>query len=188
MGQPWKPEITSHPSERVSSLKQMPHNSMSSHCRENSLTPCTWKQCHLSAKTFPKTFAQHTLSPGYIIWDGLMLDTQASKAEKTSARGYILLLTFPLAAFNSEIQLYHFKIPKSCALSPVHIPSPALINISKPLTREQTATALQDLLSRRQGKALPCCYPRACRAGQEKKITGRGWMGLVHLSAARKLE
>lgn len=37
-----------------------------------------------------------------------MLDTQASKAEKTQARGCILLLTFPLTVFNSEIQLYHF--------------------------------------------------------------------------------
>lgn len=36
----------------------------------------------------------------------------------------------------------------------MHISSPALINISKPLTGEQTATALQDLLSRRRSKAL----------------------------------
>lgn len=73
-------------SERVSSLDQRHHHSMPSHCRENSLTQCTWKQSHLfdlSAKAFSKAFAQHPLSPGYIIWDGLMLDTQASKAEKT---------------------------------------------------------------------------------------------------------
>lgn len=48
--------------QKVSSLRQMPHHSMPSHRRENSLIWCTRKQCHifdLSTKTFPKAFAQH---------------------------------------------------------------------------------------------------------------------------------
>lgn len=118
---------------------------------------------------------------------------QARLRKPALARGWMLLPpTFLLTVCNSGIQLYHFKIPKSCALSPVHISSPVPIDISKPLTRERTTAALQDLLSRCRSKALPHRYPRAaltqglpCQSGKNHQ---GGWMGPVHLSVARKLK